>query len=145
MRNTSEPRIGPMNRKSAFVDLISASSILSTSECNIYRVAKYRSPWPFSSHDLTRPRSLKYPRPEARPRPQSGRACAARTGQPWSHGQGRKRQICGVFGFTRENSECSRSRPRRALRQALNPNVQTSYLSRPWLWPSCILTSGNFQ
>lgn len=134
-----------MNRSSTPVDQISTSSILLTHECNIYRVAIFRASWLFVGHDLTRPRSLKHPRSEARPRPQSGAACVTRKGQPWSYGQGRKRQICGVFGFTRENIGCSRSRPRRAVRQALNSHILISYFPGPKSWPFRIFTIGGFQ
>ncbi len=134
-----------MSRRSNIFNNFVISSVLLPSQCNIYRVAIFRASCPFVGHDLTRSRSLKHPRPEACPRPQPGRACLTRTGQPWSHGQGRKRQVCSIFGFTRENSKCSRHRPRRALRQALNPNILISHIPRPGLWPSCILAIGDFQ
>lgn len=122
MRQEFQPRIEPMNRRSTPVELISTSSILLASECSIYRVAKYRAAWPFSGHELTRSRCLKYPRPEARSRPQPRRACPTRKGQPWSYGQGRKFQIRGLIGFARENSGRTQCRPCRTLLQTIGPN-----------------------
>ena len=119
-----------MNRRRTLADLISYSSITCTFECNIYRVAKFRASCPFVVYGLTEPRCIEHPRPEARSRPQSGRACTTFKGQSRSYGQSRERKICSVPGSARQNCSSAQSRRCRTVRQKIILDQLGAALSR---------------
>ena len=84
-------------------------------KCNIYRVAKFSVSWPFANHESAGPSSLKHPRSETRPQPQSGAACADGRSKSWAHGQVRKCEVCSITRSSRTDCKSPQCRSRTAF------------------------------
>ena len=93
--------------------------LLSTFECNIYRVVTFRASCPFRGHELAGPCSTEHPGIETRPRPQPGGACSSGRCEPRPYGQGRERQVRGLARPSRTHRPGAQCRPRSTLREAL--------------------------
>ncbi len=93
--------------------------LLSTFECNIYRVVTFRASCPFRGHELAGPCSTEHPGIETRPRPQPGGACSSGRREPRPYGQGRERQVRGLPRPSRTYRQSTERRSSRALHKTL--------------------------
>ena len=121
-------RVGIRVRRSR---AFSEASFLTT-ECNIYRVAIFRFPWPFLGHEIAGPRSAEHSGSKTQPRPQPGRPCPSGGCQPGLHGQDRERKVRGIARPARTHCGGTERGPGGAFREAVR--------SKPF-WQGAVGTS----
>ena len=92
---------------------------LSTSECNVYRVAIFRAQCPFRRHELAVPCSTEHPGFETLQWPQLGRTCSSGPCEPRPCRQGRERQVRGLPRPSRTLRQGAQCRVRGALHKTL--------------------------